>query len=182
MWSTHETMHILILVVVRALTMQDPITESKIINYILFIIFYWCDSIFIEESGRKTVLLALGRPIRVLTSGRRPYYASSLSQHRKEKRIRIRVRCEPDPTRPCTEKKETRGTDVTPPTPTRRKEIVSSFAPAQGTRPIPHAQHLLARNLVGTQHHPPSPACPHSPSFLLLQLWTPWIHYCNIVK
>ena len=38
---------------VRALTMQDSITESKTLNYILFMVFCWCGSIFIEERGRK---------------------------------------------------------------------------------------------------------------------------------
>jgi len=37
----------------RALTMQDSITESKTLNYILFIVFCGCGSIFIEERGRK---------------------------------------------------------------------------------------------------------------------------------
>jgi len=33
--------------------MQDSITESKTINYIIFMVFCWCGSIFIEERGRK---------------------------------------------------------------------------------------------------------------------------------
>ena len=37
----------------RSLIMQDSITESKTINYILFMVFCWCGSIFIEERGRK---------------------------------------------------------------------------------------------------------------------------------
>jgi hypothetical protein len=46
-WSYH------LLALVRPLTMQDSITESKTINYILFMIFCWYNSIFIEERGRK---------------------------------------------------------------------------------------------------------------------------------
>jgi len=38
---------------IRALTMQDSIIEFKTINYILFMVFCWCGSIFIEERGRK---------------------------------------------------------------------------------------------------------------------------------
>ena len=38
---------------VRALAMQDSIIESKTINYIVFMVFCWCGSIFIEERGRK---------------------------------------------------------------------------------------------------------------------------------
>ena len=37
----------------RTLTMQDSITESKTINYILFMLFCWRDNIFIEEKDRK---------------------------------------------------------------------------------------------------------------------------------
>ena len=37
----------------RALTMQDSITKSKTINYIFFMVFCWCCSIFIEERGKK---------------------------------------------------------------------------------------------------------------------------------
>jgi len=33
--------------------MQDSSTEFKIINYILFMVFCWCGSIFIEERCRK---------------------------------------------------------------------------------------------------------------------------------
>jgi hypothetical protein len=37
----------------RALTMQDSIIESKTIYYTLFMVFCWCDNIFIEERERK---------------------------------------------------------------------------------------------------------------------------------
>ena len=43
----------LLLTSLRALTMQDSITESKTLNYILFMVFCWCGSIFIEERGIK---------------------------------------------------------------------------------------------------------------------------------
>ena len=42
--------------------MQDSITESKTINYILFIVFCWCGNIFIEEKIEKIRLQVLFRP------------------------------------------------------------------------------------------------------------------------
>jgi hypothetical protein len=33
--------------------MQDSIVESKTIYYTLFMVFYWCGNIFIEERGKK---------------------------------------------------------------------------------------------------------------------------------
>jgi len=41
----------------RALTMQDSIIESKTINYILFMVFCLCGSIFIEEKKVEKIRL-----------------------------------------------------------------------------------------------------------------------------
>jgi len=44
----------------RVLTMQDYITASKTINYILFMVFCWCGSIFIEDSIIESKVFQIG--------------------------------------------------------------------------------------------------------------------------
>jgi len=58
-WESESTTYLLCacmnnsLYSVWTLTMQDSIIESKTINYIVFMVFCWCGSIFIEERDRK---------------------------------------------------------------------------------------------------------------------------------